>query len=300
MKKRTGNGIFCGMMTGICWAVSGVFSQYLFTNTDMQSGWFVAVRMLAAGVFMLFLTMMLNRKEMLLLLKNKRDLLQCSLSGIFGTMLFQFACYGTVQKSNAATAIVLQYLCPAMVMVYSCMKGRKLPGIRETAALFLALLGIFMIATHGSIHELVITGEALALGVGCAFFMSLCTILPESLYKKYSVQTVTSFSLVSGGIAAGIIVNPLRNPPHMDAAAGAALAAAVACGSILAYILYGAAVRWIGSAKASLYACTEIPAATILSVLFLNNSFMWMDIAGFVLIGSTIFILPEKNSREPQ
>ena len=90
---------------------------------------------------------------------------------------------------------------------------------------------------------------------------------------------------------AGILVNPMKNPPVLDSRAFGALLAAVLCGSILAYLLYGVAVKQIGSAKASLFACSEIPTATVLSVLFMGNQFTFLDILGFVLIGSTIFIL---------
>lgn len=288
-------GACCGILTGVCWGISGVFSQFLFTNTEMQSDWFVAVRMLVAGFFMMMVSVFSKKGEISQLLRNKKDILQCIVTGVLGTMLFQFACYGAVQKSNAATAIVLQYLCPVMVMIYACVKGRKLPKVYELLALFLAVAGIFLIATHGNIHELIITKEALIWGIGCAFFMSLSTIIPESLYNKYSTQTITSFALFFGGITAGIVVKPMKNPPAMDAKALAALLAAVLCGSIIAYIMYGVSIKQIGSSKASLYACSEIPAATILSLLFLKDSFAWIDILGFLLIASTIFILSKNK-----
>ena len=288
-------GACCGILTGVCWGISGVFSQFLFTNTEMQSDWFVAVRMLVAGFFMMMVSVFSKKGEISQLLRNKKDILQCIVTGVLGTMLFQFACYGAVQKSNAATAIVLQYLCPVMVMIYACVKGRKLPKVYELLALFLAVAGIFLIATHGNIHELIITKEALIWGIGCAFFMSLSTIIPESLYNKYSTQTITSFALFFGGITAGIVLKPMKNPPAMDAKALAALLAAVLCGSIIAYIMYGVSIKQIGSSKASLYACSEIPAATILSLLFLKDSFAWIDILGFLLIASTIFILSKNK-----
>lgn len=284
-------------MTGICWGLSGVFSQYLFTNTEMQSDWFVAVRMLVSGFCMLVFSLITKREEIQLLLKNKKDLIRCICTGVLGTMLFQFACYGAVQRSNAATAIVLQYLCPVMVMIYVCIRGRKLPKRLEVWALVFAIAGIFLISTHGNIHELVITKEALIWGIGCAFFMMLNTILPESLYEKYSTQTITSTALFSGGIAAGIMVKPAHNPPVLDGKAMAAFLAAIVIGSIIAYIVYAASVKWIGPTGASLFACSEIPAATVLSVLFLESCFTYMDIIGFAFIGSTIFILSVKKDK---
>ena len=288
-------GACCGIMTGGCWGMSGVCSQYLFTHTTMQSSWFVAVRMLAAGSLMILLSFFSRREEAACLLRNKKDLIRCIATGVLGTMLFQFACYGAVQKSNAATAIVLQYLCPVMVMIYACIKERKKPKAHEMIALLLAVAGIVLIATHGNLRELVITEDALIWGIGCAFFMSLNTVLPEPVYRRYSIQTITSVALFSGGLVATVLVCPIKNPPIMDTVALVVLLAAVLCGSVVAYLVYGLAIKLIGASRASLFACAEIPAATVLSLLFLHTRFTWMDLLGFVLIASTIFLLSDSS-----
>ena len=295
MKNKKFTGVFCGIMTGVCWGLSGVFSQYLFENTHMQSDWFVAVRMLVSGLCMLIFSLITKREEIRSLFGNKRDFVRCIFSGVIGTMMFQFACYGAVQRSNAATAIVLQYLCPVMVMIYICVKRHKIPEKYELIAFALAIAGIFLISTHGNINELIISKEALIWGIGCAFFMMLGTILPEPLYDRYSTQTITSVSLFFGGIVAGIMINPVKNSPALDDKAVAVLLVAVVCGSIIAYFVYGITIKQVGSARASLFACSEIPSATILSVLLLGSHFTLMDLVGFTLIGSTIFILSAKK-----
>lgn len=288
-------GITCGVLTGVCWGISGVFSQYLFTNTAMNAGWFVAVRMLIAGMIMMICTCIMKPKEVVNLVKQPRDLSVCALTGIVGTMLFQFCCYGTVQKSNAATAIVLQYLCPVIVMLFVCLKKRKLPSGLELIALNNALLGVFLIATHGKLQELVMTGEALSWGIGCAFFMALATVLPAGLYRNYSPQTITSMTLLSGAVVACAIIRPWNQHIELDIKAFFAFAFTVLFGSFLAYIMYAVSVQLSGSERASLFACAEIPTATVLSVVLLGNTFVWQDIVGFLLIGSTIFISTSKK-----
>lgn len=295
IKSRKYLGMGCGVLTGLFWGISGVFSQYLFTNTDMESGWFVAVRMLIAGIILMFVTGFTKSSEVIRLWKCKKDLGGCLVMGIFGVMLFQFFCYGAVQRSNAATAIVLQYLCPAMIMVYKCIFCKKMPKKYEIVALVLAVGGVFIISTHGNISKLVITKDALLWGIGSAFFMSVMTLIPENLYKKYSTQTVSAFSLLFGGIAACFIVKPWKQIPVLDMKAKEALLFAILFGCVFAYMVYSVSVKMIGSSRASLFACFEIPAATILSVVLLGCSFTWMDILGFLLIGSTIFILSNRS-----
>ena len=50
-------------------------------------------------------------------------------------------------------------------------------------------------------------------------------------------------------------------------------------------------VEKVGPSKASMISCVEPVAATIISALWLKSKFMPIDILGFVLILSTVFII---------
>lgn len=98
--------------------------------------------------------------------------------------MFQFTFFGAVQRSNTGTATVLQYLAPVMVVIYVCISKKVMPKKMKIIAILLALGGIFHIFTHGNVHRLVMTPEALIWGIGCAFFMFLNTVLPEFMYER--------------------------------------------------------------------------------------------------------------------
>ena len=273
-------GSFCGVMTGICWGVSGVWGQFLFETRGIDSKWLVPIRIFSAGIMLLIYMSFKNRKEVFGILKNKRDLLQAILNGIFGTMMFQLAFFMTVQKSNAGTATVLQYLCPVITMIYVCLRDRKKPKKLETFCVFLALAGIFLISTHGNIGSLVITKSALIWGIGTAFFMFMATVIPESLYERYSSMTVLTWGFIAGGIIQCLVF-------------------IIIGGSVAAYVFYGNAVKRIGPAKASLFSCSEPIAAALLSAIWLKTEFPLIDLIGFACILSTIFLLskPEKAEK---
>ena len=46
-------GSFCGVMTGVCWGVSGVWGQFLFETRGIDSKWLVPIRILTAGIILL-------------------------------------------------------------------------------------------------------------------------------------------------------------------------------------------------------------------------------------------------------
>ncbi len=83
--------------------------------------------------------------------------------------MFQLTFFGTVQRSNAGTATVRQYLAPVFIIVYISIRGRRMPRKLEILSIALAISGIFLISTHGNIYSLVMTPDALNWGLGCAF-----------------------------------------------------------------------------------------------------------------------------------
>jgi len=294
-KKHTFIGAVCGIMTGVCWGSSAVISEFLFQKRGMQSDWFVAVRLFFSGVIMLLLAYWKNSNEIKMILKDKKAFLRTCVTGIFGTMLFQMFYYGTVQRSNAGTATVLQYLCPIMVMLYVCLKKRILPSIPETIAVIFAVGGIFLVSTHGNVHVLVLTPETILWGVSCAFFMMLCTVLPEPLYHQYTSQTVTALALFVGGITSTLWVRPWSGFVALKLTDIFFLSLAILIGGVISYGIYGVAIKRIGSSKASLFACSEIVTATTLSFFFLGTNVMWIDMIGIVLVVLGIILVVKGN-----
>lgn len=291
LKNRSVIGAFCGLMTGICWGVSGVFGQFLFETRNVQTAWLVPIRLFSSGVVLLIYLFISRREEVVKLLKSRRDFMQTILAGICGTMMFQFTFFGAVQRSNAGTATVLQYLAPVFIMVYVCIRVKRIPKRLEVLSIALAVSGIFLISTHGNVHSLVMTPEALIWGIGCAFFMFLNTVLPESLYEKYPSEVVVGWALLFGGIVLSCIFKPWKYTVHIDIAVIVSLFAIIGGGSVAAYLFYANSIKRIGPTKASLFSCIEPVTATVLSALWLKTSFMPIDLAGFALILSTIFIL---------
>ena len=290
-KNQSVFGAFCGLMTGICWGVSGVFGQFLFETRGVETSWLVPIRLTSAGILLLTYLFITKREEVLKLCRNRRDFIQTILAGVCGTMMFQLTFFGAVQRSNAGTATVLQYLAPVFIMIYVCLRTKRVPKKLEALSILLAISGIFLISTHGNIHSLVMTPEALVWGIGCAFFMFLNTVIPESLYERHISEVVVGWSLLFGGIVLSLVFKPWKYTVHWDLAVLVSMFFIVVGGSVAAYLFYANSIKRIGPTKASLFSCIEPVTATVLSAVWLKTSFMWIDLFGFALILSTIFIL---------
>jgi len=284
-------GIVITIIGGCCWGLSGTCGQFLFEYKDVTSKWLVPVRLTTAGLVMLVYFLISEKKKALRIWKDKRDVLDVIVYGIAGLMLCQFTYFYTIELSNAGTATVIQYIAPAIIMVLVCMSERRIPKILEVLALVLAVLGIFLLATHGNIHQLAISKEALIVGLISAGTVVIYNLQPKRLLSRYSAPYILSWGLTIGGIVLSCIFKPWEYTVQFDLGVFLGLFGVIGLGSIGGFSLYMQGVKLIGPARASLYSCVEPIAAMLLSAVWLKVPFAAIDLVGSGCIIATILIL---------
>ena len=289
-KKKEMLGILCTLSGGIMWGFSGSCGQYLF-GTGMTSNYLVPLRMLSSGIILLIVSILFQRENFIGILKNKKDLLTAVLFGIFGIIISQYFYLAAIEHSNAGTATVLQYLGPAMIMIYICFKNRRLPTKTEAACLILAISGTFILATHGNFNSLSISPKALIFGLCAAAGLMLYSLIPEKIIPIYGALTVTGLGMTVGGSVLFLTMQPWKLSYSWNLPAAAAFAAIIVFGTVLAYTLYLKGVGLIGASKASVISCIEPVSAAVFSAVWLGTGFAAPDIIGFIFIIGTVIIL---------
>lgn len=284
-------GILITIIGGICWGLSGTCGQFLFNHKGITSKWLVPVRLTTAGLIMLLYFIGREKKAAFRIWKTKRDIVDILVYGIAGMMLCQFTYFYTIELSNAGTATVIQYLAPAIIMVLVCLGDRRMPKIPEVLALVLAVLGIFLIATHGNVHQLAISKETLVVGLISAGTVVIYNLQPKRMLTIYSTPYILAWGMTIGGILLGLIFKPWEYTVQFDLSVILAMFGVIGLGSIGGFSLYMQGVKIIGPGRASLYSCVEPIAATLLSAVWLKVPFAAIDLVGFACIIATILIL---------
>ncbi|MGS9159741.1 EamA family transporter, partial [Salmonella enterica subsp. enterica serovar Infantis] len=75
----------------------------------------------------------------------------------------------TIEKSNAATATVLQFLSPNIIVALFALARITRPGILVLTAILTSLIGTFLLVTHGNPTSLSISSGARFWGIASAF-----------------------------------------------------------------------------------------------------------------------------------
>ncbi len=294
LTKQT-KGTLCAVVGGICWGFSGCCGQFLFSQKSIDSGWLTVVRLLSAGVILTLLAFFTNRDCLISTIRCRSDVIRILLFGVLGMMFCQFSYMNAIALTNAATATVIQYTGPVLVMVIVCLRARRLPTKREGISLLFAVGGTFLIATHGDIRSLVLSREGLLWCMLAAVSVVLYTLIPEKVIAKRSSTVVSGLGMTVGGIVLFFLVGAWKFSPSLDIEAILCIAAIVLIGTVVAFSLYLQAIADIGPVKASVIASIEPVSSAVIAFFWLGQKFAPLDLVGFVLIVSTVFLLAEKK-----
>lgn len=287
-------GTLITLIAGIAWGLSGVSGQYLI-GRGMSVQLIISMRLMVSGLVLLGLCAVTARRNLLSLLKNGRAVLAVSLFALFGLALNQLAYLQAIAYTNAATATVLQYLCPILVLAYTCLKDRQRPTGVEVISIVLAIVGTFFIATHGQLTELAITPLGLAWGLFSALTYALYIILPAQVIDQYGSLSVIGLGMLMGGLMVTLGLQTWQEPLQLDSGSMFGLVGIVGVGTIFAYTVFLKGVTMVGPVNASLLASIEPVASIIFAVWLVNEVFTSMDLVGMICILLAVLLISLKD-----
>ncbi len=289
-KRNAARGYLCAGGGAVLWGMSGTAGQFLLTQYAVDPFWLTSVRMAGAGLVL----MLIGAREyraMIGILRNRRDIIFLMGYSLCGLLLNQLAFLLCIQHANAGTAAILQTLSVVMMAGVVCLQSWRLPDGRETLSIFLALAGVFLIATHGSLANMALSPAGLQWGLAAAVATVCYSFLAQQLVWKWGSIAVNALSMFLGGLLFAAAVQPWQMPSPLDAAGYAVFGAIVLGGTVLTYILFLRGVGDIGPIKATLLGTLEPVSASLVSMVWLDTVFYLPELVGFVCILLTVFLV---------
>lgn len=292
--KKSVKGALLTLGGGICWGLSGSMGQYLFDEQGMDSRWLVPIRLGCAGAILLAYCLVRFRRYTFAPLLNKTDLRDLLIYGLAGISLCQFLYFTTIQYSSAGAATILQDLSPVMILGTECFAAKRKPRGREIAAIVLALIGIYLITTHGK-GTLGISPFALFTGVLSAVCMTIYNCYPRRLLASYPVLLLQGWAFLMGGLFFAFVFRiwEFSYVPNFIGVLG--ILFVIIVGNILAFSMYMEGVKLIGPGKAILYGFAEPVTAALVSVWLLGSSMTAGDMIGFACIFMMLVMISRKE-----
>ena len=282
-----------------CWGVSGCMGQYLFTRENMDSTWLVPIRLFLAGLILCTFYFIKDRRMFFdpwNAKKNPRNLLDLLIYGLAGVSCCQFTYFLTIQLSSAGMGTILQDLSPVIILLVVCIQQHRGPRLFEICSILLALIGVFLLTTHGSLTDLAISPAALLSGIASACCVVIYTMWPKKLQQQYPTPMLQGWAFLMGGTMFALIFRPCTVSYVPTAMGVFGIFTVVVLGNVLAFSLYMSGVPLIGPQRSSLYSFAEPVTAAIISTLVLGSPFTVWDAIGFgcIFLMLVLLSLPAK------
>jgi len=230
------------------------------------------------------------------------DLLRFFLLGILGVAASNYLYYLAIQRTNVATAIILQYTAPVWVLLYTVVRGGqgRRPSLRRSAAVGLAAAGcalaVGFVGSGGFRMDVVGVTAALLAAFSFAFY----NVGGHSVLARYDRWKVLLWVLVAASTF-WIFVNP----PWKIVAAhygwqpwGFMLVFSLL--SVLGpFSCYFAGLQHLEPTRAIVASCLEPVFSIVLAALVLGELLRPMQTVGIVLVLVAIVLiqLPERTAR---
>lgn len=291
-------GVLFALVGSICWGFSGTCAQLLMNEYGAPSGWVTCVRMLCSAVFFLGGAIVADWRSLVALLRDVRSLVSIALFAVFGIIVCQLSYLQVIHYTSAGVGTTIEQFGLVLIMLWTCLKTRRRPKLREVAGLVLALAGLVLIATQGDLSRLAVPLEGLLWGLAAALGLALYTLMPVRVLEKWGAMLVTGMAMLFGGVVMIPATQPWNVPIELGLGAIGSFAAIVLVGTCAAYLLFLQGVKDAGSVKAGLLCAVEPVSAMLLAVVWLHSPLSGWDVTGCACILLMIVLVSELKKPE--
>ena len=223
------------------------------------------------------------------------------LLGVFGVAASNYFYYVAIQRTNVATAIIVQYTAPVWVLLYTVARGGQRPSWRRTAAVALAVVGctlaVGLVGSGGfRMDPLGVTAALLA-----AFSFALYNMGGHNVLARYDRWKVLLWVLV-GAAAFWMLVNPPWKivAAHYAGGQWGFMAVFSLLSVLLPFSCYFAGLQYLEPTRAIVASCLEPVFSIVIAAVVLEELLRTMQTVGIalVLVAIVLIQLPERARDE--
>lgn len=275
------------LIAGIAWGMIGIFTRGLYAAGFTPKS-IVLTRNLGSLIVMTIIFLIADRSAFRIKLRHFPYFIG---TGVVSVVMFSLLYFMCQQYSSLATAAILLYTAPAIVMLMSAAIWHDKITKNKVLALAVTFMGCVFVSGIFS-GSLSISAAALATGLGSAFFYALYSIFGRFALEKYSSYTVTYYTFMCAAAASFFVVSPSETFSLIAKSSSFLLIAGlILVSTVLPFILYTKGLSQTESGKASILASVEPVAASLTGIIVFGEPLTISVVAGLVCIMIAIYVL---------
>jgi drug/metabolite transporter (DMT)-like permease len=231
-----------------------------------------------------------------------RDLAYCFLLGTLGVAVSNYYYYVAIQRTNVATAIIVQYTAPVWVLFYVVARGQQKLSWQKVVAVALAVAGIILVIGIAGTKSndrgaLRLDSYGLFAALLASFSFAFYNVAGHRILARYDRWRVLVWTL-----AAAAAFWLIKNPPWRIVAAHYAPAQwlflfVFSMISVLgAFSLYFLGLQYLEPTRAIIASCLEPVFSILLAALLLGEVLRPIQTVGIVFVLAAIVIVQRPGS----
>jgi drug/metabolite transporter, DME family len=232
-----------------------------------------------------------------------RDLVRFLLIGVLGVAASNFLYYLAIQRTNVATAIILQYTAPVWVLLYTVLRGGQRPSLRRSAAVGLAVVGCALAVAFVGSGGLSLDPVGVTAALLAAFSFAFYNVGGHSVLARYDRWKVLLWVLASAATF-WMFVNPPWKivAPHYSREQWGFMLIFSLVSVLGPFSCYFAGLQYLEPTRAVVASCLEPVFSIVIAAIALGELLRTLQTLGIVvvLVAIVLIQLPERASRSEQ
>lgn len=301
-RKRRLTGYALALLAAACWATGGLMAKWLFTDASFANstwpvpplGIHIEPTVLAAGracsAFLLLLVALAawRRRDLVI---GRRDIPFFAIFGVAGLAMVHFTYFKTISLTNVATAILLEYLAPVIVLVVGvAFMGHKFTwALPAGVALSVAGSALVVGAFGGA---LVVSPEGIMWGLLSAGFFAAYSLMGTYAATRYSPYTTLVWGLGFASLFWLVALGPRAVlGVFTDPKTTAAVLFMAVVSTVVPFAAFLTALKYIAPTNATVTSTVEPFLAGIGAFLLFGEALTAMQMFGGVLVVLAIIVV---------
>jgi drug/metabolite transporter (DMT)-like permease len=231
-----------------------------------------------------------------------RDLAYCFLLGTLGVAVSNYFYYVAVQRTNVATAIIVQYTAPVWVLFYVVARGQQKLSLQKVVAVALAVAGIALVigivGTPSDGRALRLDSYGLIAALLASFSFAFYNVAGHRILARYDRWRVLVWTLTAAA-AFWLVVNPPWKivAAHYAPAQWLFLFVFSMISVLGAFSLYFLGLQHLEPTRAIIASCLEPVFSIVLAALLLGEILRPIQTLGIVFVLAAIVIVQRPSRR---
>jgi DME family drug/metabolite transporter len=225
------------------------------------------------------------------------DFAQLLLLGLLGVAASNYFYYLAIQRTNVATAIIVQYTAPIWVLLYTLARRIEKPTISKLVSVVLAIGGIALVIGLFGQGKLHLDQMGVAAALIAAFSFAYYNVGGHYLLARYDRWMVLLYTTLAASLF-WICVNPPQRiaAAHYSPGAWCFLFAFSVLSVLIPFTFYFAGLQHLQPTKAIIASCLEPVFTVVIAAVALHEVVRPLQAMGMVMVLASILVVQRSTT----